>query len=239
MPRACRAAATSSSTQTRMYIVTGTVPGSRPARAAPSSIRARLTTMCSGVAQLSSAPSAVSPASLSICGPSAARYTGAGGRSCTPSDAERGQPGVPAGGALAGGALAGGVGLVGRDHVARQQRADLGDVGAHHGDGAVRQADRGPEPGPVTARSQAEDESAGGELGQRGRLRREAQRGPHPHRRDDGDPGAQRGVLRPCRADVERVRHAAGRGPQALETELPGLPCGLSQLGERQAEPGI
>ena len=61
--------------QIRMYIVTGTEPGLRPARAAPSSIRARLTAMCSGVAQLSSTPSAASPASLSICGPRAARYT--------------------------------------------------------------------------------------------------------------------------------------------------------------------
>jgi len=75
-------------------MVIGTDPGARPARAAPSSIRARLTAMRSGAAQLSSAPSAVSPASLSICGPSAARYTGAGGRSATPSDAARGQPGA-------------------------------------------------------------------------------------------------------------------------------------------------
>ena len=81
--------------QTRMYMVIGTEPGSRPARAAPSSIRSRLTAMRSGVAQLSSAPSATSPASRSICGPSAARYTGAGGRSGTPSEADRGHPGAP------------------------------------------------------------------------------------------------------------------------------------------------
>ena len=73
VPNACRAAATSSSMQTRMYMVIGTAPGSRPARAAPASIASRLTAMRSGVAQLSSAPSAVSPASRSICGPSAAR----------------------------------------------------------------------------------------------------------------------------------------------------------------------
>jgi hypothetical protein len=76
-------------------MVSGIAPGSRPARAAPSSTRVRLTAIRSGVAQLSRTPSAVRPASRSICGPSAARYTGAGGRSGTPSDAERGQPGVP------------------------------------------------------------------------------------------------------------------------------------------------
>jgi hypothetical protein len=81
--------------QTRMYMVIGTEPGSRPARAAPSSISARLTAMRSGEAQLSSAPSDTSPASLSICGPSAASWTGAGGRSVTPSDADCGHPGAP------------------------------------------------------------------------------------------------------------------------------------------------
>jgi hypothetical protein len=60
-------------------------------------MRARLSAMRSGVAQFSSAPSATSPASRSICGPSAARYTGAGGRSRTPSAAAVGQPGAPAG----------------------------------------------------------------------------------------------------------------------------------------------
>src|SRR5450755_4285942 len=120
-----------------MYMVSGTALRSRPARAAPSPTRARLTAMCSGVAQLSSTPSATSPASLSICGPSAARYTGAGGRSLAPSDPSMGQPG-----------------------------ADLGDVRAHHGDRPVRQADRGPEPGPVAARAHAEDKPAAGELRQ-------------------------------------------------------------------------
>ncbi len=142
----------------------------------------------------------------------------------------------PAGHAPAGGACHR---LAGRDGLAGQQRADLGDVLAHQRDRAVRQADRGPEPGPVAARAQAEDEPAGGELSQGGRLRREAQRGPHPRCRDDGDRGAQRGVLRPRRADMERVRHAPGRGPQALETKLPGLPRGRPQLVERQTEPGI
>ena len=81
--------------QTRIYMVIGTAPGSRPARAAPASIADRLTMMRSGVAQFSSAPSAISPASRSICGPSAARYTGAGGRSASPSEADRGHPGAP------------------------------------------------------------------------------------------------------------------------------------------------
>ena len=87
--------------QTRMYMVIGTAPGSRPARAAPASTCSRLTAMRSGVAQLSSAPSAISPASRSICGPSAARYTGAGGRPSTPSEADRGHPGAPGPPALA------------------------------------------------------------------------------------------------------------------------------------------
>ena len=81
--------------QTRMYMVIGTEPGPRPARAAPSSIRARLIVMRSGVAQFSSTPSAHSPASRSICGPSAARYTGAGTGSGSPSEADWGQPGAP------------------------------------------------------------------------------------------------------------------------------------------------
>ena len=80
---------------TRMYMVIGTEPGSRPARAAPASICSRLSAMRSGVAQLSSAPSATCPASRSICGPSAARYTGAGGRSASPNEADCGHPGAP------------------------------------------------------------------------------------------------------------------------------------------------
>src|ERR1700728_1104808 len=81
--------------QTRMYMVIGTAPGPRAARAAPASTSERLIAIRSGVAQLSSTPSAVSPASLSICGPSAARYTGADGKSPRPSVAELAQPGVP------------------------------------------------------------------------------------------------------------------------------------------------
>ena len=71
------------------------VTGSRPGRAVPESTRARLTAMRSGVAQFSSVPSATSPASRSICGPSAARYTGAGGRPASSSEADRGHPGAP------------------------------------------------------------------------------------------------------------------------------------------------
>src|ERR1700683_419675 len=124
--------------QTRMYMVIGTAPGSRPARAAPSSIRSRLTAIRSGVAQLSSTPSAVSPASRSICGPSAARYTGAGGRLSSPSEADRGQAGAPAPADPP----------PRRDLLAVQQSADLSDVLAHHRDGPVGQAHRRPETGP-------------------------------------------------------------------------------------------
>jgi hypothetical protein len=38
---------------------------------------------------------------------------------------------------------------------------------------------------------------------------------------------------------VEGVRHAAGRGPQAVESELRGLSRSLAQLVEWQAEPAI
>src|SRR6202044_263351 len=90
------AAVTSSSTQTRMYMVIGTAPRARPARAAPASMADRLTAIRSGVAQLSSAPSAASPASRSLWGPSAARYTGAAGQPSTPGEAGCGHPGLPA-----------------------------------------------------------------------------------------------------------------------------------------------
>ena len=119
-------------------MVIGTEPGARPARAAPASISARLAAMRSGVAQFSSAPSAVSPASRSICGPSAARYTGAAGRSFTPSEADRGHPGAPG---HAGPATT----SPGGDLLAVQQRPDLGHVLAHDRDRAVGQAHRRPE----------------------------------------------------------------------------------------------
>ena len=51
------------------------------------------------------------------------------------------------------------------------------------------------------------------------------ERGPHPRRRDDGDPGAQRGVLRPGRADVERVRHASGRASTGSRTRAAPPPA--------------
>ena len=53
--------------------------GSRPAPSAPAATRSRLQSVCPGEHQLSAAPSYRAPASCSICGPSAARYTGAPG----------------------------------------------------------------------------------------------------------------------------------------------------------------
>ena len=127
--------------------------GPRPARLQhPASMADRLTAIRSGVAQLSSAPSAVSPARRSIWGPSAARYTGAAGRLLQPGRGRLRPPGgarthPPPDGAPAR-----------RDLPSAQQSANLGHVLAHHRDRAVRQAHRCPETGPVAPRAEAEYE---------------------------------------------------------------------------------
>ena len=218
--------------QTRMYMVIGTEPGARPARAAPASISARLAAMRAGVAQFSSAPSALLPGQPQHL--RAERGQVHRGR-WQVLDPERGglrppgETGPDTGPAAR---------RPGGDLLAVQQRPDLGHVLTHDRDRAVGQAHRRPELGPVAPGAQAEHESARGQLGQRGRLQGQARRGPHPRRRDDGDPGAQRGVLRPGRADVERVRHRPGRGPQALEAEPAGLPGPPPAVGRTPSRAG-
>ena len=73
-----RAAAASSVTQVLMNEAISKFSSVRPARRAPACRCARDAPTASGGIQLSSTPSAISPASSSISGPSAARYTRTG-----------------------------------------------------------------------------------------------------------------------------------------------------------------
>ena len=203
-------------------------PGRGLLRAASSSIRARLTWMRSGVAELSSVVGDLLEAEHLLA--ERGQDTGSRRRPASPSEAD----------AVMATALGGACVMIGlaATSSAREQPADLGDVLIITGDRAVGQADEAAEVRsrhPVRGRGRNPPRTA-----ERAWLPGPARlSGSTPRAPDDGNLLLSEALGDESGRDVERVWNSPGRGSQALESPAVLRHAQLLHWVEWKAEPGV